>query len=230
MYKICIVEDEIKIQKELKLLLENANYEVIIIETFQNIALQIVECNPDLVLLDVVLPNENGISVCKQLRETNKTPVIFVTSKNSSMDELECMTLGGDDFIAKPYEPLVLLAHIAAVLKRSSSQEEKVLRYQKIELDILTATISYQNKKVELSKNELHILMYLFYHAEQIVTRDELMDNLWGNGNFIDDNTLSINVSRIRQKLRSVNLEELIITKRGLGYQLLLKEGKDNEI
>lgn len=225
MYKICVVEDEIKIQKELKLLLENANYEVIIIETFYNVALQIAECNPDLILLDIVLPNESGISVCKQLRETNKTPIIFVTSKNSSMDELECMTLGGDDFISKPYEPLVLLAHIAAVLKRSSSQEEKVLRYQKVELDILTAMISYQNKKVELSKNELHILMYLFYHSEQIVTRDELMDNLWGNGNFIDDNTLSINISRIRQKLKSINLENLIITKRGLGYQLLLKEG-----
>lgn len=230
MYKICVVEDEIKIQKELKLLLENANYEVIIIETFHNVALQIAEYNPDLILLDVVLPNESGISVCKQLRETNKTPIIFVTSKNSSMDELECMTLGGDDFIAKPYEPLVLLAHIAAVLKRSSSQEEKVLRYQKVELDILTAMISYQNKKVELSKNELHILMYLFYHSEQIVTRDELMDNLWGNGNFIDDNTLSINISRIRQKLKSINLENLIITKRGLGYQLILKEGEDNEI
>lgn len=230
MYKICVVEDEVKIQKELKLLLENANYEVKIIETFQNVALQIVQCNPDLILLDLVLPNESGISVCKQIREISKIPIIFVTSKNSSMDELECMTLGGDDFIAKPYEPLVLLAHIAAVLKRSSSQAEKVLRYKNVELDILTATISYQNKKVELSKNELHILMYLFYHSEQIVTRDELMDNLWGNGNFIDDNTLSINVSRIRQKLKGINLENFIITKRGLGYQLFLREGEDNEI
>ncbi len=230
MYKICVVEDEVKIQKELKLLLENANYEVKIIETFQNVALQIVQCNPDLILLDLVLPNESGISVCKQIREISKIPIIFVTSKNSSMDELECMTLGGDDFIAKPYEPLVLLAHIAAVLKRSSSQTEKVLRYKNVELDILTATISYQNKKVELSKNELHILMYLFYHSEQIVTRDELMDNLWGNGNFIDDNTLSINVSRIRQKLKGINLENFIITKRGLGYQLFLREGEDNEI
>lgn len=230
MYKICVVEDEVKIQKELKLLLENANYEVKIIETLQNVALQIVQCNPDLILLDLVLPNESGISVCKQIREISKIPIIFVTSKNSSMDELECMTLGGDDFIAKPYEPLVLLAHIAAVLKRSSSQTEKVLRYKNVELDILTATISYQNKKVELSKNELHILMYLFYHSEQIVTRDELMDNLWGNGNFIDDNTLSINVSRIRQKLKGINLENFIITKRGLGYQLFLREGEDNEI
>lgn len=230
MYKICVVEDEVKIQKELKLLLENANYEVKIIETFQNVALQIVQCNPDLILLDLVLPNESGISVCKQIREISKIPIIFVTSKNSSMDELECMTLGGDDFIAKPYEPLVLLAHIAAVLKRSSSQTEKVLRYKNVELDILTATISYQNKKVELSKNELHILMYLFYHSEQIVTRDELMDNLWGNGNFIDDNTLSINVSRIRQKLKGINLENFIITKRGLGYELFLREGEDNEI
>ena len=230
MYKICVVEDEVKIQKDLKLLLENANYEVKIIETFQNVALQIVQCNPDLILLDLVLPNESGISVCKQIREISKIPIIFVTSKNSSMDELECMTLGGDDFIAKPYEPLVLLAHIAAVLKRSSSQTEKVLRYKNVELDILTATISYQNKKVELSKNELHILMYLFYHSEQIVTRDELMDNLWGNGNFIDDNTLSINVSRIRQKLKGINLENFIITKRGLGYQLFLREGEDNEI
>lgn len=230
MYKICVVEDEVKIQKELKLLLENANYEVKIIETFENIASQIVQCKSDLILLDIVLPNEDGISVCKQVRESSKVPIIFVTSKNSSMDELECMTLGGDDFIAKPYEPLVLLAHIAAVLKRSSSKEEKVLRYKNVELDILAAVISYKNKKVELSKNELHILMYLFYHSEQIVTRDELMDSLWGDGNFIDDNTLSINISRIRQKLKGIDLENFIITKRGLGYQLLLREGKDDEI
>ena len=230
MYKICVVEDEIKIQKELKLLLENANYEVIVIEAFRDVAAQIIQCNPDLILLDVVLPNESGISICKQLRETSKIPIIFVTSKNSSMDELECMTLGGDDFIAKPYEPFVLLAHIAAVLKRTAAQEEKILRYQKVELNILTATISYQDKHIELSKNELHILMYLFYHAEQIVTREELMNNLWDNSNFIDDNTLSINISRIRQKLKDIHLENLIITKRGLGYQLLLKENKDNEI
>lgn len=230
MYKICVVEDEVKIQKELKLLLENANYEVKIIETFENIALQIVQCKPDLLLLDIVLPNEDGISVCKQVRETSKVPIIFVTSKNSSMDELECMTLGGDDFIAKPYEPLVLLAHIAAVLKRSYSKEEKVLHYKNVELDILAAVISYKNKKVELSKNELHILMYLFYHSEQIVTRDELMDSLWGDGNFIDDNTLSINISRIRQKLKGIDLENFIITKRGLGYQLFLREGRDDEI
>lgn len=230
MYKICVIEDEVKIQKELKLLLENANYEVKIIETFENMASQIVQCKPDLILLDIVLPNEDGISVCKQVREKSKVPIIFVTSKNSSMDELECMTLGGDDFIAKPYEPLVLLAHIAAVLKRSSSKEEKILHYKDIELNILTATISYQNKKVELSKNELHILMYLFYHSEKIITRDELMDSLWGDGNFIDDNTLSINISRIRQKLKGIDLENFIITKRGLGYQLLLREGKDDEI
>lgn len=230
MYKICVVEDEVKIQKELKLLLENANYEVKIIETFENIASQIVQCKSDLILLDIVLPNEDGISVCKQVRESSKVPIIFVTSKNSSMDELECMTLGGDDFIAKPYEPLVLLAHIAAVLKRSSSKEEKVLRYKNVELDILAAVISYKNKKVELSKNELHILMYLFYHSEQIVTRDELMDSLWGDGNFIDDNTLSINISRIRQKLKGIDLENFIITKRGLGYQILLREGKYDEI
>ena len=141
------------------------------------------------------------------------------------MDELECMTLGGDDFIAKPYEPLVLLAHIAAVLKRTSGNEEKVLYYKEIELDILSAKVFYRNREIELSKNELHILVYLFGHLEQIVTREELMDNLWGSGNFIDDNTLSINISRIRQKLREINLENLILTKRGMGYQMFLKEG-----
>lgn len=230
MYRICVVEDEIKIQKELKLLLENANYEVAVIENFENVTLQIVQYNPDLILLDVILPNESGISICQQLRENNKTPIIFVTSKNSSMDELECMTLGGDDFIAKPYDPLVLLAHIAVVLKRTSIQEERILRYKKIELDILAAKISYQNKQIDLSKNELNILTYLFCHQEQVVSRDELMNNLWGNGNFIDDNTLSINISRIRQKLKEINIENLIITKRGLGYQMLLKEGENNDI
>ena len=230
MYRICVVEDEIKIQKELKLLLENANYEAAVIENFENVTLQIVQYNPDLILLDVILPNESGISICQQLRENNKTPIIFVTSKNSSMDELECMTLGGDDFIAKPYDPLVLLAHIAAVLKRTSIQEERILRYKKIELDILAAKISYQNKQIDLSKNELNILTYLFCHQEQVVSRDELMNNLWGNGNFIDDNTVSINISRIRQKLKEINIENLIITKRGLGYQMLLKEGENNDI
>ena len=129
MYKICVVEDEIKIQKELKLLLENANYEVITVESFKDVVLQIIQCNPNLILLDVLLPNESGISICKQFRETDKTPIIFVTSKNSSIDELECMTLGEDDFIAKPYEPLVLLAHIAAVLKRTSTQEDFLTKH-----------------------------------------------------------------------------------------------------
>ncbi len=230
MYKICVIEDEIKIQKELKLLLENANYEVIIIDKFENVANQIILCHPDLILLDVVLPYESGISICRQLREHDKTPVIFVTSKNSSMDELECMTLGGDDFIAKPYEPLVLLAHIAAVLKRTFIREENVLYYCGIELNILSTNLSYRNSKVELSKNELHILSYLFHHKEQIVTREELMNNLWDNSDFIDDNTLSINISRIRQKLKELDLEDLIHTKRGLGYQLILKEKNDNEI
>lgn len=228
MYKICVVEDEIKIQKELKLLLENANYQVKIIENFKNVTHQIMDCNPDLVLLDVVLPNESGITVCKQFREKSKIPIIFVTSKNSSMDELECMTLGGDDFIAKPYDPLVLLAHISAVLKRTSADKERILCYQTIELDLLSAQISYQDRKVELSKNELHILTYFFQHPEQIVNRDELMNHLWGNGNFIDDNTLSINISRIRQKLREINLEHLIVTKRGMGYQMCLKEGGES--
>ena len=224
MYKICVVEDDIKIQNELKVLLENANYKVEIIKVFEDVASQIIQCHSDLILLDVLLPGQDGISICKKLRESDKTPVIFVTSKNSYMDELECMTLGGDDFIAKPYEPLVLLAHIVAVLKRTSGNEEKVLYYKEIELDILSAKVIYRNREIELSKNELHILVYLFGHPEQIVTREELMDNLWGSGSFIDDNTLSINISRIRQKLREINLENLILTKRGMGYQLFLKE------
>lgn len=225
MYKICVVEDEVKIQKELELLLENANYKVKVIKDFNNIVKQVIAYNPDLILLDIVLPGESGISVCKKLREVSKTPVIFVTSKNSSMDELECMVLGGDDFIAKPYEPLVLLAHIQAVLKRTSSQEENVLYYKDIRLDILAATVSYQGKQAELSKNELHILAYLFCHQEEIVTRDELMDSLWDNGDFIDDNTLSVNISRIRQKLKETGLGNIIVAKRGLGYKMIKQEG-----
>lgn len=225
MYKICVVEDEVKIQKELELLLENANYKVKVIKDFNNIVKQVIAYNPDLILLDIVLPGESGISVCKKLREVSKTPVIFVTSKNSSMDELECMVLGGDDFIAKPYEPLVLLAHIQAVLKRTSSQEENVLYYKDIRLDILAATVSYQGKQAELSKNELHILAYLFCHQEEIVTRDELMDSLWDNGDFIDDNTLSVNISRIRQKLKETGLGNIIVAKRGMGYKMIKQEG-----
>lgn len=229
MYKICIVEDEVKIQKELEVLLENANYKVKVIKDFNNIAGQVISCNPDLVLLDIVLPFEDGISVCKKLRETSKVPVIFVTSKTSSMDELECMMLGGDDFIAKPYEPVVLLAHIQAVLKRTPAKEENALYYKDIKLDILTAQILYNGRQMELSKNELHILMYFFCHPEQVVTREELMDSLWDSGNFIDDNTLSVNISRTRQKLKEINLGSLITTKRGLGYKMIWQEGSCNE-
>ena len=227
---ILVVDDEKSIMELLVFNLQKEGYNTL--EAYDGVTAVEMAINekPDLILLDVILPNESGISICQQLRENNKTPIIFVTSKNSSMDELECMTLGGDDFIAKPYDPLVLLAHIAAVLKRTSIQEERILRYKKIELDILAAKISYQNKQIDLSKNELNILTYLFCHQEQVVSRDELMNNLWGNGNFIDDNTLSINISRIRQKLKEINIENLIITKRGLGYQMLLKEGENNDI
>ena len=173
-----------------------------------------------MILLDVLLPGQDGISICKKLRESDKTPVIFVTSKNSSMDELECMTLGGDDFIAKPYEPLVLLAHIAAVLKRTSGNEENVLYYKEIELDILSAKVSYRNREIELSKNELNILVYLFGHPDRIVTRGELMDNLWGSGSFIDDNTLNVNIKRLRTKLEDLGTKDLIETRRGQGYIL----------
>lgn len=222
MFKILIIEDDECIRRELKLLLENAMYEVAVIQEYDKVNEYLQRFEVDLVLLDITLPENNGIQLCSQIRTYSDVPIIFVTSKNSSLAELDCFMYGGDDFIEKPYQPAILLAHIAAVLKRRKKEEKKqtVLSYKGVSLHILGGFVQHREQKVELSKNEIQLLSYLFLHKEEMVTREQLMEHLWDHESFIDDNTLSVNMRRLRQKLQEIGVSDFIKTKRGFGYQL----------
>jgi len=223
MFKIIVVEDDLNIRMELNTLLQNVLYDVVIIGNFENVEEQIIDSNGDIVLLDVNLPGKSGLEICRNIRNNSDIPIIFVTSNNTSMDELNCIIMGGDDYVSKPYNVPVLLARIASILKRTKKGKDNNdtrLVYKEIVLDILSGTIKYKNEEVEMSKNELKILFYLFKHNGEIVKRADLVEYLWDNQIFIDDNTLSVNMTRIRGKLEKVGVKNFIETKRGLGYKI----------
>lgn len=224
MYRILIVEDEKDIRLELKLMLENALYQAEAAEDFSDIPRLVDETAPDLILLDIQLPGTDGLKVCRDIRKKTDVPIIFVTSRSNSMDELNGMMMGGDDYVTKPYQAPILLARIAAVLKRTGHNKapENPCRFtwKGCELDMLQGTLTYEGRSEQLTRNELRICCNLFSRAGQIISREELIDDLWENQIFIDDNTLSVNITRIRGKMKEIGLENLIVTRRGQGYQL----------
>ena len=221
--KLLIVEDEENIRRELEIYLAAAGYKVALIQDFSNMVEEILNENPDLVLLDVNLPGASGLEICEQIRKTSQMPIIFVTGNNTSMDELNCILRGGDDYVSKPYQLPVLMARIAAVLRRTLGNldtDSMKLEYKGVLLDIASAQISKGIHKRELTKNELKILHCLYLHSGEIVSRMDMIDFLWDNEVFIDDNTLSVNITRIRKKLKEIGVPEFIETKRGLGYRI----------
>ena len=219
---ILIVEDESAIRQELRLLLENALYRVTALDDFTDVPEQVLSCGPDLVLLDLNLPGESGFDICTRIRVSSEVPIIFVTSRTDSMDELTGLMKGGDDYITKPFQAPILLAHIAAVLKRAAREGTEVtkLTHKGAELDIARGSLSFCGQVVELTKNELKIMHYLFLNKEKIVSRANLIEYLWDNQVFIDDNTLSVNMTRIRAKLEQAGMRDFIRTKRGMGYSI----------
>lgn len=222
MFKIIIVEDDKEIREELKILLQNRGYEVKIISEFENIEDKILKENAHLVLLDINLPNKNGYEICSKLRAKSKIPIIFVTSRNNSMDELKGIMLGGDDYIEKPYNVPILLARIQNLLNRTYSSEKKnsEIEYKRITLDTLKSTIKYQEKEIELTKTEIKTLHYLFTNKEKIIARADIINYLWDNEVYADDNSLSVIITRLREKLKEIGIENLIETKRGQGYKI----------
>ncbi len=205
------------------MLLENALYQVTALEDFSDVASAVLAEKPDLVLLDLNLPGESGFGICTKIRAESEVPVIFVTSRTDSMDELNGMLKGGDDYITKPFQAPILLARIAAVLKRTyrdTKEEEQKLAHKGVELDIARGMVSCGTHQTELTKNELKILHYLFRKKGEIVPRADMIEYLWDNQVFIDDNTLSVNITRIRGKLREIGVCGLIETKRGMGYRI----------
>lgn len=227
--QIVIVEDDEGIRKELKRLLENAFYQVTVIESFTDVAGQIRVLCPaaDLVLLDLNLPGESGFDVCRKLREYSDIPIIFLTSRTDSMDELTGILNGADDYITKPFNPPILLARIGMVLKRTtnkntvkSTNDTIHLEYKGVLLNLAGAYVEHAGKKADLTKNELKILHLLYQKKGEIVPRMDMIEYLWDNEVFIDDNTLSVNVTRLRNKLSEIGVKDFIETKRGMGYRI----------
>lgn len=221
MQKIMIIEDDPTTREELALLLKNESYHPIPVSDFSDIVTQVVSQSPDLILLDVSLPGKSGLALCADIRRFADMPIIFVTSTDSAMDELKALSLGGDDYITKPYHILVLLARIKAALRRcSSAVEPEILEAKGLKLDLRKGVISSEGRKVELTRNELRILAHMMAHAGEIVSRADLIDTLWEHRIYIDDNTLSVNMTRLRTKLEMLGFFDFIHTRRGLGYQL----------
>lgn len=222
MYKVMVVEDDPTIRIELEILLKNAGYEVVVVEEFCHVAEQICEQEPHLVLMDVMLPGQTGIEICLNVRKTSKVPIIFVTNCNTTADEIRCITMGGDDFVAKPYNVAILLARITNILKRTYGQKEQsdLLVRKGVTLNVESGKISYQDKEVELTWNEVKILTCLYRERKVFVSRNALIQYMWESKLYIDDNTLNVNMTRIRKKLKDIGVENFIETKRGLGYKI----------
>ena len=221
MYKILIVEDDPVIQNELQILLSGNGYTVIKAQDFSS-TVKIVETEkPHLILLDIKLPQENGFSICSQIRTFSDIPIVFVTSSNTDMDELNSIMLGGDAFITKPYNTAILLAKIASLLKRAyPTVEHETIVYEDVTLHLESSRLEFREQQIDLTKNELKILYYLFKQAGKICSRSEMIDFLWDNQLYVDDNALSVNINRIRDKLSSIGLNDFIKTKHRQGYML----------
>lgn len=222
MQKILIVEDDEKLRNELKIFLEKNGYKVEILENFKNTIQDILNINPDLVLLDINLPNVDGQYVCKEIRKISNMGIIIVTSRDSEIDELLSINYGADHYITKPYNIQILLAKIASLLRRTdlSAETSDKIDAKDFIINTSNSTIEKQGKVIELTKNEYKILKYLVQNREKIVSREEIMDCLWETESFIDDNTLTVNITRLRNKLEELNLKELLETRRGQGYIL----------
>ena len=218
--KILVIEDDKSVRDEMVELLNNASYEVRLIEDFNDTLGQILSINPDLVLLDINIPFMNGEMLLEKLRKVSNVPVIMVTSRNTLSDEVLSMGYGADDYVTKPYNPTLLLLRINSVLRRMSNVNETI-KYKDAIVNIKKGTISLDSREIILTKNEMIILGYLLGHKGMIVTRDELMTDLWDNNEYINDNALTVNISRLRSKLEGLGLRDVIETRKGQGYILL---------
>ncbi len=212
--KILIVEDDVTIQTQLKTLLSGNGYEVYAVTDFTQTIQQLEAFAPHLVILDIKLPGNNGFEICSQIRTFSDIPIVFVTSSSTDMDELNSIMLGGDAFITKPYNTAILLAKIAALLKRAYLfQQAEFLTWNGVTLHLESSVIEYNEQKVDLTKNELKVMYYLFKNAGKICSRNDIVDFLWDNQLYVDDNALSVNVTRIRDKLAKIGLTDFIKTK-----------------
>lgn len=220
MFTIMIIDDNEQLQIEIGNLLISNRYSIIKPKEFNNIPKLIKEENPDLILLDINLPQDDGFKICTEVRSFSKVPIIFITSRNTNIDELMAITLGGDDFITKPYNTQILLARINSILKRVYPDDKNmdIVEHNDLKLNILSSTVEHNGNICELTKNELKILHYMLMNKGKIVSRVDIMEHLWDSSLFVNDNTLTVNITRIRTKIEEIGVSDFIKTKRGQGY------------
>ena len=222
MYKIFMVEDDEIIARSIREHLQAWNYDVCCVEDFSNVVAEFVRFDPQLVLMDITLPFFNGYHWCSEIRKISKVPVIFLSSAADNMNIVMAVNMGADDFIPKPFDLEVLTVKIQAMLRRSYDFAGTgiMLEHKGAILNLNETTLTYQEQKIELTKNEFRILEILMENKEKVVSRETLMTKLWESDNYVDENTLSVNVNRLRKKLEALGLEEFILTKKGIGYRL----------
>lgn len=221
MFKIMVVEDDEKISNIMSNNLKKWGYEIINIDEFDNIVETYVRTKPHLILMDINLPYFDGFYYCKKIRELSKVPIIFISSRDGNMDIVMAINMGGDDFLSKPFSMEVLLVKIKALLRRTYSYQDKdisVLEYNNVILNLKDYTVSFNDKEIELSKNEFKILYILMKNNNKIISREFIMRKLWEDESFVDDNTLTVNINRLRKKLLNLDLDDFIKTKRKEGY------------
>jgi two-component system response regulator protein BraR/BceR len=219
-YKIMIIEDDITIAKTIKEHLSKWDYDAIYVTDFRDIIRQFIQFQPHLVLIDVILPFFDGFHWCNEIRKISKVPVVFISSAGDNMNIVMAMNMGGDDFIAKPFDLHVLAAKVKALLRRTYSflGQVNIIERNGAILNISDATLTYQDRKIDLTKNDFRILQLLMENAGNVVSREEIMQRLWESDDFVDDNTLTVNITRLRRKLAEVGLKDFIKTKKGIGY------------
>lgn len=222
MYRILIVEDDEIIARSLKRHLESWDYEAACVEDFSNVMAEFTTFAPQLVLMDIKLPFFNGYHWCTEIRKVSKVPIIFISSAADNMNIVMAVNMGGDDFIAKPFDLDVLTVKVQAMLRRTYdfTGQSAILEHRGALLNLSEATLTYREEKIELTKNELKILQVLMGNKKKVVSRDALMAKLWESDSYVDENTLSVNINRLRKKLEAIGLSDFILTKKGIGYRI----------
>lgn len=222
MHKILIVEDDEGIAKSIEKQIKSWNYEAKCVENFQDVLGEFLDFSPQLVLLDISLPFFNGYHWCSEIRKVSKVPIIFISSTSDNMNIVMAMNMGADDFIAKPFDLTVLMAKLQAMLRRTYdfSGQTNLIEHKGVILNTNDATVNYQDKKIALTKNDYKILQILMEQKENVVSREDIMMRLWESDSYIDDNTLTVNVTRLRKKLEGIGVQDFIITKKGIGYMI----------
>lgn len=217
---IVIVEDDPIIREKLSILLQDAGYKTALIENFENVVDNLLEIDANLILLDINLPYMDGYDICKKIKEKSNIPIIFVTSRDTTEDEIKSIRVGVVDFITKPYNKIVLLEKIKRALKLNNPINFRELTKNGYALDLHLSILKYQDKEIELTRNEFRILYYFFTNSGRLITKDELLEKLWNDKYYLDDNILSVNINRLRNKAKEIGITDFLTNIRGKGYKL----------